>query len=472
MPHYDAVVVGAGPNGLAAAIRMAQAGRSVLVLEANETIGGGARTMELTLPGFLHDPCSAIHPLAAGSPFFQTLPLHEHGLTWIHPPSPLAHPFDDGTAAMLERSLDATLATLGQGAAPYHALLQHVVAQWDNITESILGPLRPMVHPWQMLRFGVRAIQPAQRVALQTLPGGRAGALFAGNAAHSGLPLSQWGTAAFGLVLLASGHTIGWPMPRGGAGAIADALASYLRTLGGEIVTSTRVHTLDELPSAPAIFLDLTPRQILAIAGERFPAAYRRRLTRFRYGVGVFKVDWALSEPIPWTAAECHRAGTIHIGGSAHDVIHAEHQPWHGHHAARPFVLLAQPSRFDATRAPEGRHTAWAYCHVPNGSSVDMTKRIESQIERFAPGFRDVILARHAMGPNDLERLNANLVGGDINGGAPTLDQLFTRPIVRWNPYTTPRRGLYLCSASTPPGGGVHGMCGFHAAETALADGY
>lgn len=465
---YDAVVVGAGPNGLAAAIVLARAGRSVLVREANETIGGGARSAELTLPGFIHDICSAVHPLAAGSPFFRTLPLAEHGLEWVFPPAPLAHPFDDGTAAVLERSVEATAATLGADAGAYRKLMGRLAADWPLLENALLGPPKWPRHPLALARFGLRALRPARRLAEGWFKGARARALFAGLAAHSFLPLEKVPSAAFGLVLGITGHAIGWPVPRGGAQRIADALASYFRSLGGEIETGARVGSIDELPPARAVLCDVTPRQLVCIAGHRLPSGYRRKLGRYAYGPAVYKIDWALDGPVPWRAKECARAGTVHLGGTSEEVAASERAAWRGEHAEKPFVLVAQPSLFDSERAPAGKHTLWAYCHVPFGSDVDMTERIERQVERFAPGFRDRVLARRVMSPADLERHNANLVGGDINGGAQTLRQLFTRPTRSL--YSTPLKGLYICSSSTPPGGGVHGMCGHAAALRALRD--
>jgi phytoene dehydrogenase-like protein len=465
---WDAIVIGSGPNGLAAAIVLARTGRSVLVLEAEETIGGGTRSAALTLPGFLHDVCSAVHPLARASPFFRMLPLAEHGLEWIDPPAPLAHPLDDGTAAILERSVEATSEMLGQDAGAYRKLMTPLVADWDRLKTALLGPLGWPRHPVAFARFGLRALRPAYRLAHGWFEGKHARALFAGLAAHSMLPLEQRPSAAFGLVLGMTGHAVGWPIPRGGAQKIADALAAYFRSLGGVILTGTRVESLEVLPPAKAILCAVTPRQLLQIAGPRLPAAYRRKLERYRYGVAAYKVDWALAGPIPWTAKVCERAGTVHLGGTLTEIAAAERAPWQGKPAAQPFVLLAQPSLFDATRAPHGQHTAWAYCHVPNGSTVDMVEHIEAQIERFAPGFRVRVLARSISPPAELERHNANLVGGDINGGAQDLSQLFARPTLQF--YTTPARGLYLCSSSTPPGGGVHGMCGYFAAQAALRD--
>lgn len=425
---YDAIVVGSGPNGLAAAITVAQAGRSVLVLEANETIGGGARSEELTLPGFVHDTCSAIHPLAAGSPFFSTLPLSEHGLEWVFPPASVAHPLDDGTAIVLERSVEATGEALGVDSNAYKKLMAPFVANWDKLAPSVLGPFRFPRHPLLLARFGFKAVRPALSVAEHQFRGERARALFAGLAAHSMLPLEKHVSAGFGLVLGITGHAVGWPIPRGGSQNIADSLASYLRSLGGEIVTDTRVESVDELPEARSILFDLTPRQLIQIVGDRFPARYRRSLERYRYGPGVFKMDWALSDPIPWKADECATAATVHVGGTMAEIAASESAVWNGEQARKPFVLVAQQSLFDPTRAPSGKHTAWAYCHVPNGSSFDMADRIEGQIERFAPGFRDCILARSIMSPERIEARNANYVGGDINGGVQDLGQLFTRP--------------------------------------------
>ena len=465
---YDAVVIGAGPNGLAAAITMSQAGASVLVVEAADTVGGGARSAELTLPGYLHDACSAIYPLGVGSPFFRTLPLDKHGLEWVQPPAPLAHPFDDGTAAVLERSVEATADGLGRDAPAYRGLMGPLVRDWEALAVELLGPMRFPRHPLALARFGLRAVRSAHGLSKGLFEGERARALFAGLSAHSMLPLERPVTAAFGLVLGMAGHAVGWPLSRGGAQRLSDALASYLLSLGGEIVTCTRVESIDEMPQAQAVLCDVTPRQLLSIAGPRFPARYKRKLEGYRYGVGAFKVDWALDGPIPWTAAQCARAGTVHVGGSMEEIGASERAVWRGEHPERPYVLLAQPSLFDPTRAPEGKHTVWAYCHVPNGSAYDMADRIESQIERFAPGFRERVLARSVMPPAVLEQRNPNYVGGDINGGVQDLRQLFSRPTFRLVPYSTPARGVYICSSSTPPGGGVHGMCGYFAARAAL----
>ncbi|MGH9429983.1 MAG: phytoene desaturase family protein [Terriglobia bacterium] len=464
----EAIVIGSGPNGLAAAITLARAGRCVGVYEAEANAGGGARSAELTLPGFVHDICSAIHPMALASPFFRTLPLAAHGLEWIQPPIPLAHPLDDGSAVRMDRSIEATSAWLGSDGAAYERLMTKLASDWDDLAPMLLGPLRFPRHPVALARFGSWALRPASHLAKKLFKGEQARALFAGLAAHSTLPLERRPSAAFGLVLGITAHTVGWPLPRGGAQRIADSLASYLRSLGGEVVTSTKISSLDELPSARAILCDVTPRQLLTIAGGRLSPAYRRKLSRYRYGPGAYKIDWALDGPIPWSATECSRAGTVHLGGTLEEIAAAERAVWQGKHSERPFVLVAQPSLFDSTRAPAGKHTAWAYCHVPNGSDFDMTDRIEQQIERFAPGFRQRILARHVMSPSALERHNANLVGGDINGGVQDLRQLFLRPTLRL--YSTSAQGLYICSSSTPPGGGVHGMCGYFAACKALRD--
>ncbi len=465
----DAVVVGAGPNGLAGGTVLAQAGLSVRVLEAAANVGGGARSAELTLPGFVHDVCSAIHPLGVASPFFRTLPLVQHGLEWIEPPAALAHPFDDGSAVVLERSSDAAVSGLGEDEARWRRLFAPLARDAEPLLEDVLAPLHLPAHPLLLARFGARAALPATALARLSFEGVKARGAFAGLAAHSMLRLERPPSAAFGLILGLLAHSVGWPLPRGGSQRLADALAAYLRSLGGEIETGQRVESLTELGDTRPVLLDVTPRGLLALAGDRLPARYRRALERYRYGPGVFKLDWALDGPIPWRAEECARAATVHLGATLEEIAASEAAPFRGEVAERPYVLLAQQSLFDSTRAPAGRHTAWAYCHVPNGSTVDMTERIEAQVERFAPGFRDRILARSALGPADLERHNENYVGGDINGGAATLSQLFTRPVARVSPYTTPLPGVYLCSASTPPGGGVHGMCGYHAARAALS---
>jgi len=466
--EYDAIVVGSGPNGLAAAITLAQQGWRVQVLEAKETIGGGMRTAELTLPGFRHDICSAIHPLGMGSPFFQSLDLGAYGLEWIQPELPLAHPFEDGTAVELHQSLDATKSGLGRDGVAYGRLLGPIVRNWDAVAQEFLGPLRLPRHPLVMAQFGLRALWPAKITAQVLFREDRSRAFFAGLAAHAIMPLEWPTTSAFGLMLGALGHVVGWPLPRGGSQAIADAMAAYLADLGGEIVTGHEVISLRELPPARAILLDVTPRQVVQLAGDQLPAKYRRQLNKYRYGQGVFKIDWALSEPIPWRAKACRRAGTVHIGATLDEICASEQAAWRGEHNEKPYTLVTQQSLFDGTRAPAGQHTGWAYCHVPHGSTKDMTAVIEKQIERFAPGFRDCILARQTMTAQDFQRYNPNYIGGDINGGVQNWRQLFTRPVPRLDPYSTPLPNLFLCSSSTPPGGGVHGMCGFYAAQSVL----
>jgi phytoene dehydrogenase-like protein len=466
---FDAVVVGAGPNGLSAAITMQQAGLSVLLLESKDSVGGGLRSAGLTLPGFVHDVCSAIHPLAIASPFFNKLPLKQHGLEYINPVLAAAHPFDNGGAAVLDHSIENTARLLGSDEKNYLHLIQPLARDWPTIVKDILGPLGYPTNPLALARFGLKALTPAHLLSkrFQTK---EAQGLFAGMAAHSMLPLNFVATSAIALVLMASAHTQGWAIPIGGSVSIAKALESYYISIGGQIRTNFQVKSLADLPSCHAVLFDVGPRQLLQIAGHRFSSLYKRQLETYRYGMGVFKIDWALHGQIPFSSHECRMAGTVHLGNSLEEISVSEKQAWRGVHAEKPFVLLAQQSLFDPSRAPEGKHTAWAYCHVPGGSDKDMTDRIESQVERFAPGFRDRILARHTMNSQQMESYNNNYVGGDINGGAITINQLFTRPALRLSPYRTSERGLYICSSSTPPGGGVHGMCGFHAARRALRD--
>jgi len=461
----QASVIGSGPNGLAAAIVLAQAGLKVEVFEAEPQAGGAARTLPLTLPGFRHDFGSAVHPMAAGSPFFSTLPLEEQGLEWVHGEAPLAHPLDDGTAVMLERDLPDAARALGEDGRAWRTVVEPLAENWQKLATEILGPAVHLPRrPFLLARFGLNAVLPAN-LFCKRFKSERTKALFAGLGAHSFLSLDEPLSSAIGLVLGAAAHAVGWPVPRGGAQAIPDALARHLRQLGGEVRVSTRVGSLGDLPDGLTL-CDVTPRQLLAMAGERLAASYRRTLERFEPGPAAFKVDYALSEPIPWRAKDCLRAITVHLGGGLDEIAASEREMAHGRPAERPFVLLAQPSLFDPTRAPEGKHVAWAYCHVPNGSAVDMQERIENQIERFAPGFRDCILARHVSTPATLEARDANLLGGDISGGAMSVRQTLFRPGIRQ--YATSLRNLYLCSSSTPPGGGVHGMCGYHAARLAL----
>jgi len=463
-------VVGAGPNGLAAAIALAQAGREVRVYEAESQPGGAARTMELTLPGFRHDFGSAVLPMALASPFFSSLPLDRHGLQWIHGSAPLAHPLEDGSSVLLERDLAVAEAAFGSDGRAWSSAVGPVVRHWREFTIDSLGPVtRIPRHPFRMARFGLLGFQPALRLARHRFTGERVRALFAGLAAHSFLSLDRPLSSAVGLVLGAAAHAVGWPIPRGGTQSLTDALIAHLRELGGQLQTDRRIASLDEIAQPGELVLcDLTPRQLLAIAGGRVRSSYRKSLQRFRYGPAAFKIDYALSAPIPWRAQECRRAVTVHVCGSMEEVALSEYAACNGEIPERPFVLVAQPTLFDPSRAPEGKHIAWAYCHVPNGCTIDMSSRIEAQLERFAPGFRDCVLARRVSAPADLEAMNANLVGGDISGGDLSLRQFFFRPTP--GNYSTGTPGLYLCSSSTPPGGGVHGMCGYHAARIALRD--
>jgi phytoene dehydrogenase-like protein len=464
----DAIVIGSGPNGLSAAIVLAQAGCKVTVFEANATIGGGARSAALTLPGFIHDTCSAVHPFAVASPFWRTLPLAANGLEWIEPAVMFAHPFDDDSAIRVERSIDVTAAALGADDGAYRRTIGSVVDEWPRLEPAVLGPPALPRHPIALASFGRRALRSASGLATSEFTDARTRAMFAGLAAHGMLPLDRALTAGVGLALGAMCHIAGWQLPCGGAQSITSALVGHLRSLGGEVVADSPVTSIDALPPARVVLCDLSPKPLLRIAGHRFPAWYRRKLERYRYGMGVFKVDWALSAPIPWTADACRRAGTLHLGGSLTEIAASEADAWSGRVADRPFVLLSQPTVCDPSRAPAGQHVAWGYCHVPPASTIDMLDRIERQIERFAPGFRDCVLERSILTPADIESNNANLVGGDIAAGVADLRQFFTRPT--WRTYSTPIGGLYICSASTPPGVGVHGMCGYYAAKRALEE--
>jgi phytoene dehydrogenase-like protein len=465
--QFDVVVVGSGPNGLAAANALARAGLSTLVVEREATFGGGCRSQELTLPGFTHDVCSTVHPLGCASPFFHSLELERYGLRWVQPPAALAHVLEDGSAVTLERSIEHTAAQLGDDADAYRRLVAPFTERFEQLGGMILGPLRLPSHPLLLARFGLSAFRSMDGLA-RGFRDERTRALLAGIAAHAMIPLEDAPTAAFGLVLAIAGHYVGWPVAQGGSQAIADALIDALRARGGELQAERPVESLDELPSARAYVLDVTPRQLLAIAGARLPAGYRERLQRFRYGAGVFKMDFALSGPIPWQDPACMRAATVHLSGSLADIARAEAAVHQGKLAEKPFVLLVQPTLFDAARAPSGQHIAWAYCHVPHGSELDASAQIEAQIERAAPGFRELVLARSSRNAREVEQYNPNYVGGDINGGMSDLGQLFFRPMLRLDPYATPAPDVFLCSSSTPPGGGVHGMCGYFAARSVL----
>lgn len=461
--------MGSGPNGLAAAITAARAGLSVIVFEAQATVGGGTRSGQLTIPGFTHDFCSAVHPFATVSPFFSMLNLENLGLRWLTPRVQLAHPFDDGHAAALFRSIEETSKTLGHDQSRYRSWMAPLARRSAVLFPDMLSPTRMPRHPLLLARFGLQAISPCATIARRFFSGREARALFGGLCAHSFLPLDKTPSAAIGLILAIAGHGAGWPIPLGGSQKIADVLVERFKAHKGELVTAAPISSLRDLPRSQLVFLDLTPKQLLKLAGDRLPRAYRQSLERFRYGPGVFKVDWALSGPIPWRSALCREAGTLHLGEPLEELIESEKAPWQGVPAEKPFVLLSQPTILDATRAPPGYHIAWAYCHVPHGSTFDMTERIEKQVERFAPGFKNVVITKKASNTRELENENPNLIGGDISGGSMGSGQLFFRPALRLNPYSTPVAGLYICSASTPPGPGVHGMCGYNAARLALS---
>jgi phytoene dehydrogenase-like protein len=467
-PSYDVVVIGSGPNGLAAAIVAAQKGRSTLIIEANETIGGGLRSAELTEPGFVHDVCASVHPMGISSPFFRSLPLEKHGLKWIVPPAAAAHPLEGGPAAIMWNDAQRTADSLGADSRRWLNAIGSLANDWPRLVDDVLAPIGIPSRPVLFTPFAIQGALPANLYANLRLSTERARALFAGIAAHSIVPFSYPGSAGVALALAAVGHSYGWPVARGGSQRIADALASYFRSLGGEIATGMRVEQFGQLPKAEHYFFDTAPRVMVKIVGDRFPSGFASAMTNYRYGPGVFKIDWAMREPIPWADRDCLSAATVHVGGTLAEIAAAEAAPWRGVAHERPYVLVTQPSVSDASRAPAGKHTAWGYCHVPNGSKEDMTARIEAQMERFAPGFCDVVIARRVRSPATLEHDNANLVGGDLGGGTNDLMNLIFRP--SWRRYGTPLRDVHLCSAATPPGAGVHGMCGFHAATRALRD--
>lgn len=470
MPKYDAVVVGAGPNGFAAAITLARKGLSVLLVEAHETTGGGMRTCELTLPGFKHDVCSAIHPMGYSSPFFRTLPLEELGVKWIFPPAAVAHPFDDGTALLLKKSIPETASQMHEDMQNYIDYITPLVNSWNDIETDLLGPFTFPHHPIKALKFGLNAVQSSIGFAERKFKNTKTRALFAGIAAHALIPMENLLTASFGIVLQIMAHKVNWPFPMGGSVKILEALEKYFISLGGEIATKWEIKNVDELPSTKAVLLNLTPRQIIRIMKGKLPKGYAAKLKKFRYSAGVFKVDFALNSPVPWKAKDCLQSPTVHIGGTMEEILDSERMMWSNRYAEKPYILTAQQSLFDSTRAPAGKHTLWSYCHVPHGSDKDITEKIIQQIERFAPGFRDTIIATNSINSVQLEKYNNNMVGGDIMGGIQDWRQLFTRPVIKLNPYRIPVKGYYICSSSTPPGGGVHGMCGFHSAKTAIKD--
>lgn len=465
---FDVVIIGSGPNGLSAAILLAQNGLSVKVIEAKDTIGGGTRTEELTESGFLHDVCSAVHPTGIGSPFLSSLPLHDHGLEWIHPDHPVAHPMDNGEAVIASLSLDETMQRLGKDGKNYHNLVSDFSNHWDKLSKDILGPIRIPHSPLLMAKFGWYGMLSAKLLANSIFDTPALKAYFAGLAAHSILPLEKAFTASFGLAFAASVHSVGWPVAKGGSSSITNAMASFFKELGGVIETGRHIKAINEVDESDRIVFDVTPHQIASMAQHELPITLRNKLLKYEYGPGVFKMDFALSEPVPWRNSACSGAGTLHLGGTLEEISFSESQTWKNIHPEKPFVLVSQPSLFDSTRAPEGKHTLWAYCHVPNGSDRDCSEMIIKQIERFAPGFRDTILATHSMNAPEYEVYNPNYIGGDINGGAQTFRQLIGRPLLKWDPYKLPVDGMYICSSSTPPGGGVHGMCGYYAARSVL----
>lgn len=468
--EYDAIIVGSGPNGFSAGITLAQAGLSVLIIEAKNSLGGGMRSAELTLPGFLHDVCSAIHPLGIGSPFFQSLPLEKHGLTWVQPTIPLAHPLLNGSSVLLDRSVKATAKGLGIDEEAYFRLIHPLVENWNELCPDLMAPLHFPKHPFLVTSFGIKGLLSAKGLSDRIFSTEKAKALIAGLAAHAMLPLDQWLTSAYGIILAVLGHVVGWPIPQGGSQNIVNALNSYYHLLGGHSVTNYPIKELRQIPSSKVVLFDISPSQILEIMGNELPTHYQLKLLKYRYGPGVFKIDWALNSPIPWTAFGCDQAGTIHLGGYFKEIAFSESEVNNSHCPDKPFVLIAQPSLFDSSRAPEGKHIAWGYCHVPSNSAFDMTERIESQLELFAPGFKDCVIARHTMSAPQMASYNWNYIGGDVNGGLSNLSQFFSRPGSWFRPYYLRKKGFYICSSSSPPGGGVHGMCGYHAAKAALRD--
>ena len=467
---YDAIVVGSGPNGFAAAITLLRAGLAVLLVEGKEAVGGGARSGPLTLPGFIHDICSAVHPLAADSPFFQQLHLEQYGLEYLKPEYALAHPFDDGSAAAIQSSIASTAAQFGQDANSYKSIFSVLVKEWPSIRSAFLGPLHPVTYSNARAKFAYYALSPGIHFAKHHFKTNAAQSFFAGMAAHSMLPLDKFTTSSIAVVLNILAHHNGWPLPKGGAQQITNALAACFIKSGGEIQTGHMITSLQQLPAARVILLDVTPAQLVSIADDKFSALYKWQLRNYKYGAGVFKIDWALSQAVPFTNITCRSAATIHIGGSIREIADSEAMVSKNQHADNPFVLFVQPGVVDTTRAPAGKHIAWAYCHVPNASTINMTGAIEKQVERFAPGFKDCILARNVMNTHDIEDYNSNYIGGDINGGAAIATQIFTRPVLRLSPYRTAAKDVYVCSSSTPPGGGVHGICGYYAARRALID--
>jgi phytoene dehydrogenase-like protein len=468
LSNFDAFVIGSGPNGLAAAIALSQQGLKVKVFEAKETVGGGTRTLELTEPGFKHDICSAVHPTAVSSPFFNSLPLSDFDLEWIHPDFPVGHPLENGEAVIVERSLDNTLDRLGADSKNYRKLFKDFIDSWDFLSKDLFGSLRIPNHPLSMLRFGWYGMFSSNLLSNSFFKNERTKAYFSGLAAHSIIPLENAFTASFGLILGTTVHSVGWPIAKGGSHSITKALAAYFESLGGIIETNTHIQSLEEFPSNKPILFDLTPQQVVSIADSRISDSLKRKLLNYKHGPGAFKVDFALSEPVPWKNEECKRAGTLHLGGSMDEISLSEREVWDGIHSEKPYVLISQPSVFDESRAPKGKHVLWSYCHVPNGSTENMEEQIINQIERYAPGFRDTIISSSCMHAMDFEKYNPNYIGGDINGGAQNVKQLFARPLLKWDPYKLPENNLYICSSSTPPGGGVHGMSGFNAARSVL----